>query len=388
MNVLGIYYKHKPGGFCKRLYRSYEAFAQAGHKVHYISTEVLPVRQKSIVPHVMKLPFKDANSVLFWFAFTLYAMFYVCYLTRKLNIATVFVMGSYYAFVNGLNKMLNKATLVTYLHARDTDYSRLIGRPSPLIRLQAFYEYISFSICDVILTINSSMKENLEHRYLHSRIEVLPNNIELPEISGSDFRREIHAAAGTFLIATSGVFTKGKNIDLLIKAFFRAQLDDTLLIIIGDISTRDLHEKKRLETLVESLGISDRVIFTGWRTDACDIVKTTDLFVLPSLSEGCPLALLEALGLGVSCLGSRIPEIREILYYEELLFDPMNEEELSQKLLASRKEETLISWKGLCEERRSIYTFDWNERFIETLRAMDLLLGQNGSSLQSLRFTE
>jgi glycosyltransferase involved in cell wall biosynthesis len=368
MNVLGIYYKHKPGGFCKRLYRSYEAFAQAGHKVHYISTEVLPVCQKSIVPHVMKLPFKDANSVLFWFAFTLYAMFYVCYLTRKLNIGTVFVMGSYYAFVNGLNKMLNKATLVTYLHARDTDYSRLIARPSPLIRLQAFYEYISFSICDVILTINSTMKKDLERTYPRSKIEVLPNNVELPELSGSDFRREIRAAAGTFLIATAGVFTKGKNIDLLIKAFFRAQLDDTLLIIVGDISTRDLHEKKRLETLVESLGISDRVIFTGWRTDACDIVNSTDLFVLPSLSEGCPLSLLEALGLGVSCLGSRIPEIREILYYEELLFDPMNEEDLTQRLLSCRDSKTLALCRELCEERRAIYAFEWHTRFINTLR--------------------
>ena len=368
MNVLGIYYKHKPGGFCKRLYRSYEAFAKAGHEVHYISTEVLPVRQKSIVPHVMKLPFRDANSVLFWFAFTLYAMFYVCYLTRKLNIATVFVMGSYYAFVNGLNRILNKAILVTYIHARDTDYSRLIERPSLLIRLQAWYEYVSFSISDIILTINSTMKKVLQRRYPRSRIEILPNNIELPEMSGSDFRKEIRAEAGTFLIATSGVLTKGKNIHLLVKAFFRAQLENALLVIIGDVSTRDLHEKKRLERLVESLGLCERVIFTGWRTDACHIVKSTDLFVLPSLSEGCPLALLEALGIGVPCLGSRIPEIREILYYEELLFDPRNEEELTQKLLSSRDQKTLTLWRELCEERRAIYAFEWDTRFINTLR--------------------
>jgi glycosyltransferase involved in cell wall biosynthesis len=368
MNVLGIYYKHKPGGFCKRLYRSYEALAQAGHQVHYVSTEVLPVRQKSIVPHVIKLPFKDANSILFWFVFTLYAMLYVCYLTKKLNIATVFVMGSYYAFVNGLNKMLNKAILVTYLHARDTEYSRLIGRRSLLISFQAWYEYISFSISDIILTINSKLKENLENRYPHSRIEILPNNIELPEMSGSDFRKEIHAAAGTFLIATSGVFTKGKNIDLLIKAFFRAQLDNALLIMIGDVSVRDLHEKKKLERLVESLELSETVIFTGWRMDACDIVKSADLFVLPSLSEGCPLALLEALGLGVPCLGSRIPEVREVLHYEELLFDPANEKELTHKLLSCKDQKTWALWQELCEERRAVYTFDWDKRFLDSLR--------------------
>ncbi len=388
MNVLGIYYKHKPGGFCKRLYQSYEAIAKAGHTVHYISTEVLPVRHENIVPHVIKLPLKDRNGVLFWFVFTLYSMFSTCFLSRKLNIGTVFAVGAYYAFVNGLNKMLNRTILVTYIHAHDTAYSRLIGRRSLLIRLQAWYEHISFAISDVILTINSRMKEDLEHRYPHSRIEVLPNNIELPEMSRSDFRKEIRAAAGTFLIATSGVFTKGKNIDFLIKAFHHARLDDAMLVIVGDISSRDLSEKADLESLVENLGISHKVIFTGWRSDACDVVVSTDLFVLPSMSEGCPLALLEALGLGVPCLGSRIPEIKEVLYFDELLFDPVNEEELSQKLRASRKEETLISWKRLCEKRRRIYTFDWDERFMDTLRAMDLLLGRNGGSSQSFRFAE
>ena len=368
MNVLSIYYRHKPGGFCKRLYRSYEALARAGHTVHYISTEVLPVHHKSLVPHVMKLPFRNEKGLLFWPVFTLCAVFYMPYLTRKLNINTVFVMGSYYAFLSVLNKMLNGTALATYIHACDTSYSHLIERRSFLIRFQAWYEHMAFLMSDLILTINGNMKKDLEQRYAHSKIEVLPNNIDLPELSGSDFRREISASAGAFLIATSGVFTKGKNIDLLIRALFRAQLDDALLIIIGDVSTRDLDEKKKLKRLVASLELSERVIFTGWRMDACDIVKSSDLFVLPSLSEGCPLSLLEALGLGVPCLGSRIPAVEEVLGYEELLFDPVKENELTQKLLSSRDQKTLTRWRKLSEERGAAYTFDWNNRFLDCLR--------------------
>jgi glycosyltransferase involved in cell wall biosynthesis len=219
----------------------------------------------------------------------------------------------------------------------------------------------------MIITINSSIKKDLEDRYAHSRVEVLPNNIELPETIGSDFRQEVDADPGTILISTAGVFTKGKNIDLLIRAFVRAQLDDALLVVVGDISTRDLHERKRLEILAENLGISGKVVFTGWRKDAGNIIRSTDLFVLPSISEGCPLALLEALGLGVPCLGSRIPEVKEVLYYEELLFDPTSEEELAQKLLSCTNDRTLALWHKLCEKRRGVYTFDWDQRLLDTL---------------------
>ncbi len=367
MNVLGIYYKHKPGGFCKRLYRAYEALADAGHKVHYISTEILPVRHKNIVPHVMRLPCQKTENLFFWFLFTLCAMFHTCYLSRKLNVSTVLVMGSYYGFVNGFNRMVNKTTLVTYIHARDTQYSRLIGRPLPLIWLQHLYENISFSLSDMIMTINSSIGEDLKIRYPQSRVEVLPNNIELPETTGSDFRKEINVGPDTVLVSTSGVFTKGKNVDLLIRAFSKAHLDDALLVIVGDISTRDFDERRKLEALVENLSISDKVIFSGWRKDAGNIIKSTNLFVLPSVSEGCPLALLEALGLGVPCVGSRIPEIKEVLYYDELLFDPLNEEELTQKLVSSTNKETLAVWHDLCEKRRAVYTFDWDKRLMDML---------------------
>ena len=88
-----------------------------------------------------------------------------------------------------------------------------------------------------------------------------------------------------------------------------------------------------------------------------------DLFVLPSKSEGMPNAILEALGLGVPCIGSRIPGIIDVLRHEELLFDPLDEESLTNKLariLSDAQYSTYIN--GLCRERKRGFIFDWKER--------------------------
>ena len=81
----------------------------------------------------------------------------------------------------------------------------------------------------------------------------------------------------------------------------------------GDGSTEaDLRYKDFLQELAKKLEVDKKVIFTGWleKEELWKIYLASDLFVLPSLSEGMPNALLEALGVGLPCLGSRIPGLR------------------------------------------------------------------------------
>jgi glycosyltransferase involved in cell wall biosynthesis len=60
-------------------------------------------------------------------------------------------------------------------------------------------------------------------------------------------------------------------------------------------------EQSRIEALVHALGLGDHVRFLGHRADVADLMAIADLFVLPSLFEGLPLAVLEAMSLGVLC---------------------------------------------------------------------------------------
>jgi glycosyltransferase involved in cell wall biosynthesis len=83
---------------------------------------------------------------------------------------------------------------------------------------------------------------------------------------------------------------------------------DTRLVIIGDGSLRH-----SLEDLVRSLGCGDRVTLLGARDDVPDLLPHFDLFVLPSLSEGLPLAVLEAMACAIPVIATRVGDLPHVV---------------------------------------------------------------------------
>lgn len=115
-----------------------------------------------------------------------------------------------------------------------------------------------------------------------------------------DARAALAVAPSTLLIGYMGRLAPEKRVDLLLQAF--AMLAGGLaprieLAIIGDGWKR-----RPLNQLASELGIADRVRFLGWSTTPSTILGACDLFVLPSLVEGFPLALMEAMASGCPCL--------------------------------------------------------------------------------------
>jgi glycosyltransferase involved in cell wall biosynthesis len=82
-------------------------------------------------------------------------------------------------------------------------------------------------------------------------------------------------------------------------------------------------ERANLEAQARKLGLSDRVLFLGYRPDVPDLLACSDLFVLPSLFEGLPLAVLEASAAGKPVIASAIGGNDEIIVHGETgLFVP------------------------------------------------------------------
>jgi glycosyltransferase involved in cell wall biosynthesis len=87
-----------------------------------------------------------------------------------------------------------------------------------------------------------------------------------------------------------------------------AELPDTIFAIAGEGPDRP-----RLELAAAALGIADRVRFLGFRVDIPELLAATDVFALPSLYEGSPLAVLEAMAAGVPVVSSRIGGTDELI---------------------------------------------------------------------------
>jgi glycosyltransferase involved in cell wall biosynthesis len=212
--------------------------------------------------------------------------------------------------------------------------------------------------------VNSkSLKQNISQRNKSVNLTVLPNNIEyeyyINQHKKDAIRRQYGLSDKHFIITTAAPLNRVKNIGFLIEAFSQLEFSAARLLIIGD-DIKNTGERKRLEKLSTKLGVAAKTVFTGWLDNPCDSIASADLFVFPSFQEGSPNALLEALSCNIACLGSRIPEIIEILYYEELLFSLSSTSELSQKIhkaIIDAKNREKIS--TLSNERKKAFVFDW-----------------------------
>lgn len=132
---------------------------------------------------------------------------------------------------------------------------------------------------------------------LYCAIDLEPFKISA---GGSSVRERLQIPPDAFVIGHVGRFTEAKNHGFLLRIFAEILAQNPLgyLLLVGD---GGLMEAIKAEA--ESLGILDKVIFTGAVSNVPVLLRDAmDLFVFPSLYEGLPLALLEAQAAGLPCI--------------------------------------------------------------------------------------
>jgi glycosyltransferase involved in cell wall biosynthesis len=139
------------------------------------------------------------------------------------------------------------------------------------------------------------------------RVSFIPNGVEIPAVA-----REVvgdEGAGRPVCIGTVAGLRPEKNIARLIRAFAAVRArEPARLVVVGDGPQRG-----ELQALAQTLGVEADVEFTGYLKDPAARLADFDLFALSSDTEQLPIALLEALAVGMPAVATRVGDVGDIL---------------------------------------------------------------------------
>lgn len=174
-------------------------------------------------------------------------------------------------------------------------------------------KYSVISLCSrFVICVSEAVREKASHViFIRSKLKTIYNGIHFLEQKCSSFRAERNIADDAILIGNVGNLYPVKGQKYLIRAFAELypSCPNAVLAIVGRGG-----EENSLRRLASDLNIpGDRVIFTGFRNDIENVMNAFDLYVQPSLSEGHPVAVLEAMSLGIPVIAAAVGGIPEIV---------------------------------------------------------------------------
>jgi glycosyltransferase involved in cell wall biosynthesis len=195
------------------------------------------------------------------------------------------------------------------------------------------------------------------------RFAVIPNGVDSLEFSGEhvqNLRKQLGIPESAFVLLHVGRNDPNKNHSTILKvAELLIQKYDNFCVLLCGKDTEGLN------SYISSKYINTRIFLLGYRKDVSALMGVSDIFYFPSISEGQPNALIEAILSGLPFIGADLPEIKEFLpiqYWDHLV--PPND--VNGAIIKIEKEmngNTRNSTKELKEWATSY--FDSNKRFQE-----------------------
>lgn len=185
-----------------------------------------------------------------------------------------------------------------------------------------------------------------------NRYQVIHNGIDATQLvqTSENLRDKLNIPDSAFVIGHTGRYTYAKNHTAIINVAEQLipEYSDIYFILCGN------GVKDNLYDTIKSKGISDRLLVFNNRTDIPEFLNTMDCYFFPSITEGQPNALIEALIMGLPYVASNIAPIRETLINSENLYPPSDVDSFTQ---------ALISIYETRPSRSSIQQMQYKDRF-------------------------
>jgi glycosyltransferase involved in cell wall biosynthesis len=221
------------------------------------------------------------------------------------------------------------------------------------LKVYEWADWASFALFDAVVPLSSDLRDGaLRNLLARGKVDYIPNGVDLKEI---DEAREMASNLAPLgqgpVIGYCGQLIRRKDLSTLLSAFAQWPRQDTTLILVGDGASR--HE---LTTQAQSLRIANRVHFVGYTPDRLEWMARFDAFVFPSMREGIPRSLMEAMALGVPVIASAIAGNRDLVEHgvNGLLFRPGDAGDLCLHLDTMFRYPATLLRRQVIEARRFI----------------------------------
>lgn len=215
-----------------------------------------------------------------------------------------------------------------------TEHSR--WQLEQLPRVKKIVNWVMLQRADAVVAISDQIMEYYTRRLWlpKNRVHLVNNGIEISAFQRpgqGHLRQKLGITGNAKVIGAVANIRPEKNHRLLVAAF-SALLKrglDLFLVIVG----HDYLEGE-IQSFARRLGVGERALFLGKREDVPGLLSIFDVFCLPSIYEGLPLTVLEAMAAGIPVVGADVLGINEVVRHNEngLLF-PSNEQEKLEECL-------------------------------------------------------
>ena len=245
-------------------------------------------------------------------------------------------------------------------------------------RRRVYLDRLMYRRADAVIVLNNEQVTFLEERLQvpRDRVHLMPNGIDMTRFSppAPGKRSAMHVVCVASL-------TPVKDHPTLLKAWalVHSQVPEARLTLVGDGELRS-----RLEEQARGLGLGESVEFAGLRSDVMPYLERAGIFVLSSLREAMPLALLEAMATGMAAIATDVGGIPEMIEdgFNGRLVRPGDVDTLAHRLIQMLKDPTRQTRLGAAARETVVRRYSLTASIDQLESLYEKLAGRRTSAMQ------
>ncbi|MFC2131543.1 glycosyltransferase family 4 protein [Bacteroidota bacterium] len=244
--------------------------------------------------------------------------------------------------VVGKSDYLSIATIARNIFSKKTAIIYYQQLEAQMSKKDIFHNWV-YKNLDAAVVLTDVMKKKLPECTVfdNNKIAVIPYGLHLNQFDPANHnkienRKKFNLPVEKFLIGLPGRITETKGQAIAIKAFSKAKIPDSQIVLCGDNGNNE--GLNRLKALAKSVCVYEDLIYVPFTFEMPAFMNAMDISILPSLREAFGLVVIEAMASGLPVIATNAGGVPEIIIHKQngLLFEPFDIDTLAQymKLLA------------------------------------------------------